>query len=359
MKAYISSRRYHPGHFSHMYANYLMLTDMGCESCLYVNPSFNAASHGLNRINYFTQLRADKHFEYLIVWFPSIQSLFDMLYVRLFRRKVKIVYFFHEPYDSFRNYLKSGFGLLKTIKITIVQIFNFCLVLLTHKVVLPSNAALQTYEANYAWLNKPYLRLPLLFSDESIGPIYEFSDRKFIAYLGTIAEDHAFDEFVSFVAKASEEGLFPGLQFLIASRSELPQWAAEKLAQAIVTKKLIVHSGNPLSNAEINAFYHSSVVVWNAYRRSMQSGVMPKAFMFGTPVLVSELNQSEFFINHERGELIAQYNYDSFVSAITAIIANFSMYSKCSREAFLSQYFYRAHSQEFLEFLSLTSESAS
>jgi len=91
----------------------------------------------------------------------------------------------------------------------------------------------------------------------------------------------------------------------------------------------------------------------------MQSGVMPKAFMFGTPVLVSELNQSEFFINHERGELIAQYNYDSFVSAITAIITNFSMYSKCSREAFLSQYFYKANSQEFLEFLSLTSESTS
>lgn len=358
MRAYISSRRFHPGHFSHMHANYMMLTDLGFESCLYVNPGFNAASADMNRINHFSQLRADKQFRYLIVWFPSIQSLFDMLYVRLFRRKAKIVYFFHEPYDSFGNYLKSGFGLLKTIKITIVQVFNFCLVLLANKIVLPSNAALQAYEANYAWLNKSHLRLPLLFSDELLGPIHEFSSRRFIAYVGTIAKDHAFDKFVAFVAKASEDGSFPGLQFLIATRSELPEWAERQLAQAMATKKLIVHSGKPLTNAEINSYYHSSVVVWNAYRRSMQSGVMPKALMFGTPVLVSELNQSEFFVNHERGELITPYNYGSFVSAITAIIANFSMYSKCSREAFLKHYFYKAHSQEFLEFLSLPSESA-
>ncbi len=358
MKAYISSRRFHPGHFSHMHANYLMLTEVGFESCLYVNSGFDAESANLNRINHFSQLCADKQFQYLIVWFPSIQSVFDMLYVRLFRRNAKIIYFFHEPYDSFSNYLKSGFSLLKTIKITIVQIFNFCLVALANKIVLPSNAALKIYEANYAWLNKPHLRLPLLFSDELLGPILEFPERRFISYLGTIAEDHAFDQFVLFVAKASEEGIFPELQFLIATRSDLPEWAVKQLARAMETKKLIVRSGKPLTNTEINTYYHASVVVWNAYKRSMQSGVMPKAFMFGTPVLVSELNQSEFFINHERGELIAQYNYESFVSTVNAIIANFPMYSKCSREAFLTQYFYKAHSQEFLKFISSPAESA-
>ncbi len=358
MRAYISSRRFHPGHFSHMHANYLMMLDLGFEPSLYINEGFNSMAGDLKRINRFSQLLSDKELKYLIVWFPSIQSLFDMLFVKLFRRDASIVYFFHEPYDSFLNYLKSGFSFFKTIKVTLVSIFNFFLVLLSNKVLLPSDAALQKYEASYAWLYKPHIRIPLLFTDELAGPIHEISLRPFISYIGTIAEDHAFDEFVSVVARASDAALFPGLQFLIATRSVMPEWAIEKLAGAIASEKLVVRSGKPLTNAEINASYHSSVVVWNAYRRSMQSGVMPKAFMFGTPVLVSELNQSEFFINHECGELISQYNYENIVLAISKIIVNFSMYSKYSRGAFLRNYFYPAHSHEFLKFISPPKEDA-
>ena len=352
MRVYISSRRFHPGHFSHMHANYLMMEDLGFEPSLYVNDGFNFMAGDLKRINKFSELISDKEFQYIIVWFPSIQSLFDMLFVKLFRRNTSILYFFHEPYDSFWNYLKSGFSFFKTIKVTLVSIFNFFLVLLSNKVVLPSDAALQKYEASYSWLNKPYIRIPLLFNDELVGPIHEFSSRPFFSYIGTIAEDHAFDQFVSVVARVCDEGLFPGLQFLIATRSVIPQWSMERLAGAIASERLIVRSGKPLTNSEINASYHSSLVVWNAYRRSMQSGVMPKAFMFGTPVLVSGFNQSEFFVNHECGELISQYNYEDTILAISMIIANFSMYSICSREAFLRNYFYRAHSQKFLEFIS-------
>jgi glycosyltransferase involved in cell wall biosynthesis len=97
-------------------------------------------------------------------------------------------------------------------------------------------------------------------------------------------------------------------------------------------------------------------VVWNAYRRSMQSGVMPKAFMFGTPVLISDLNQSEFFVNHECGEIIFKYNYESIVLGISRIIENFSMYSKSCRISFLRNYFYKTHSQQFLEFISSSKE---
>ena len=357
MNAYISSRRFHPGHFSHMHANYLMLIDLGLNPCLYVNSGFNKMAVNLERINFFSQLLADKNFKYLIVWFPSIQSLFDMLFVRLFRKNKVVIYFFHEPYDSFFAYLHSGFGILKTIKITLVSLFNFFLVALSNKVILPSDAALQKYENNYTWLNKPHIRIPLLFGDELVGPINGFLERQFISYVGTIAEDHAFDEFVSLVSRAAEENMFPRLRFLIATRSTPPDWAMERLDKAISSGKLVVYFGQPLTNEEINGYYHSSVVVWNAYRRSMQSGVMPKAFMFGTPVLVSNFNQSEFFVNHENGELITQYNYEITVLAISNIIANFSFYSKCSREAFLKYYFYRAHTQEFLEFISSSKES--
>ena len=358
MKAYISSRRFHPGHFSHMHANYLMLMDLGIDASLYVDLNFNPMAGNLKRINNFSQLFKDKKFRYLIVWFPSMQSLIDMLFVRLFRKNTIIIYFFHEPFDSFLNYLKSGFGFIKTIKICLVSIFNFFLVALSHKIILPSDSAFLKYEVNYARVNKPHIRIPLIFGDELIGSINELLNRRYISYIGTIAEDHAFDEFVSLVSRASEEGLFPNLQFLIATRSHIPDLLKMKLKKAINSGKLIVYSGRALNNGAINYYYHSSVVVWNVYRRSMQSGVMPKAFMVGTPVLISDLNQSEFFTNHECGEVITQYNYEIIVSAILNIIANFPMYSTCSRESFLRNYFYKAHSQKFLEFISSLKEGA-
>lgn len=351
MNAYISSRRFHPGHFSHMYANYMMLINSNFDPCLYVNDGFNDMARDLSKINSFSQFACDKNFKHLIVWFPSLQSLLDMAFVRLFRRNAVITYFFHEPFDSFSAYLKSGFGVVKTFKITLVSLFNFLLVMFSDKVILPSDTALIKYQNNYAWLNKPHIRVPLLFADELVGPINGLSNRLFISYIGTIAEDHAFDEFVSLVSRASEEALFPRMQFLIATRSDMPDWAMKKLNSAIISERLVIYAGRPLTNQEINAYYHSSAVIWNAYRRSMQSGVMPKAFMFGTPVLVSEFNQSEFFVNHENGELISQYNWLSTVLAISKIVANFSLYSKCSREAFLRNYFYEAHAQDFLEFI--------
>ena len=340
-----------------MYANYLMLDDLGLNPSLYVNSEFNEMAGNLKIINLFSQLAADKNFKYLIVWFPSIQSLFDMLYVIFFRKNTVIVYFFHEPHDSFFSYLKSGFSLFKTIKISLVSLFNLFLVSLSNKIVLPSTAALKIYNQRYSWLGKSHIRIPLLFSDELTGTINNFSQRTFISYIGTVANDHAFDEFVFFVSRALKESLFSELQFLIATRSDIPDWALKSLAEAISSGRLIVHSGRPLTNEEINYYYHSSIVVWNAYKRSMQSGVMPKAFMFGTPVLVSDSNLSEFFVDHDNGELITQYNYEIIVMVISKIIEKFAYYSKCSREAFLRHYFYKAHTQEFLEFISSANES--
>lgn len=357
MKAYISSRKFHPGHFSHLNASYLMLHDLGFEPSLYINSGFNEMANQLKKINLFSQFIADKDFKYLFVLFPSFRSIIDMIYVSVFRKNLVIVYFFHEPYDSFSSYLKSGFSVYKTIKISLFAIFNFFLVILSSKVILPSTNALNKYNQKYYWLKKSHIRIPLLFSDELMGQVNSFSQRSFISYIGTIASDHAFDEFASFVSQAVKQNSFPELQFLIATRSAIPNCTLKILEEAIVSGRLVIYSGQPLTNEKINHCYHSSIVVWNAYKRSMQSGVMPKAFMFGTPVLISSLNQSEFFTNHECGEIITDYNYEIIFIAISSIVEKFSYYSMCCRDSFLRQYFYKIHSQVFLNFISSPNES--
>jgi glycosyltransferase involved in cell wall biosynthesis len=94
----------------------------------------------------------------------------------------------------------------------------------------------------------------------------------------------------------------------------------------------VVRAGRALTNAEINKYYAKSTVVWNAYKRSMQSGVLAKAYMFGTPVVVSILNKSEYFLDRENGVLVSgKYDFTEIQDAIGDIILRFEEYSSQCR----------------------------
>ena len=60
--------------------------------------------------------------------------------------------------------------------------------------------------------------------------------------------------------------------------------------------QLLVQQGRPLTEEEMSAAYRRSVATWNGYRRSTQSGVLPNAFMQGTPVIATKLGSFEEFV---------------------------------------------------------------
>jgi glycosyltransferase involved in cell wall biosynthesis len=124
----------------------------------------------------------------------------------------------------------------------------------------------------------------------------------------------------------------------------------ERLAPHATTGRLTIKSGRPLSNSEMNAAYGSSLVIWNAYKRSMQSGVLPKAYMFGTPILISAANRSEFFVDGEHGaEVSTRFETRELADAVLRIAKDFEHYSRACRAAFLRHFDYRANAPTFLE----------
>jgi glycosyltransferase involved in cell wall biosynthesis len=215
---------------------------------------------------------------------------------------------------------------------------------------LPSNNAFSNIKR--AGKNpEKFAKINLMFEDEYNSCDTPFS-RKFVSYIGTIAEDHAFDEFVRFVVNSVERNELPDLQFLIATRSQIPESFQNAVSYCIKQNRLIVKSEKPLSNKEINHYYASSLVVWNAYKRSMQSGVMPKAYMFGTPVVVSDRNQSEFFIDRRTGIMISSvYDFDEILKAVNIISKNFDDYTVNCRSMFLEKFHYKALAKSFMDFV--------
>jgi len=350
MKVIIVSHNFNPGHFSHLYANYKLVTGSGLTAGFYWNDKFDKflKDDEKKKVLKLNATDISKNDIY-VVWFPSLKALAEMVYLRLMS-KGQIIYVLHEPFDSIKSYLDSGFTVLKTLKILAVSFINYLMVKCSHKIILPSSKAFTTFKLRYNFLG-PSIKIPLMFDDEAVS-ILPISKRKFISYIGTIAEDHAFDEYVKFIIHSITNDWFPKYKFLIATKSFLPLDQRNLLLPHIESGAVILEEGSPMSNDKINDYYNNSIVVWNAYRRSMQSGVLPKAYMFGAPLLVSTCNSSEYFNDREHGVIVSEkYDIDDLKMAVDDIISHFEKYSKYCRDKFLKTFFYKANEYKFINFV--------
>jgi len=97
------------------------------------------------------------------------------------------------------------------------------------------------------------------------------------------------------------------MKFCIATSTDLSQLIErnEMIKNLILEQRLILRHGKPLSNDQINKYYEESFCIYNMYRRTTQSGVLPKAFMFGVPVLASDIGSfPEFVEDGENGFIV-------------------------------------------------------
>lgn len=352
MQSILVSKRFNPGHISHIEANAKLLEDNGFDVrfCVHKNflffPGCTMKGKESGLFNWLALRKGDL----FVVWFPSISVVFHLLLLRLLT-KATAVYVYHEPYTSFSSYRSAGFSWLKTVRVTAISLVSRSICALSHKIILPSARAFDAIQKAKLEPNR-YAKINLMFADEAEfqaqGPA-----REFVSYIGTIAEDHAFDEFVRLMQVCITDQMLSPLKFLIATRSQVPERHQQTIEQCIATGRLVVQSGSPMTNKQINRFYAQSFVVWNAYKRSMQSGVLPKAYMFGTPVLASTCSQSEYFQDGVHGVLISdRYAVDEFQQAITRLQAEWPVTSQNCRSHYLQNFDYRALSSTFMNFVS-------
>jgi glycosyltransferase involved in cell wall biosynthesis len=150
------------------------------------------------------------------------------------------------------------------------------------------------------------------------------------------------------VEKAIAENRLPQLRFLIATKSEfeIPLALAE-------SSRVVIQKGRPLSDEEINEYYATTFVVWNAYVRTTQSGVLAKSFMFGTPAIVLKKNLSEFTVDgQEVAAIDDNTSFEEIEKAVLRITENFDHYSLAARKRFEETFYYRQYNETFSKILS-------
>ena len=343
-QALIISLNFNPGHVSHLMAGYKQFEELGYNSVYYIDKKFVSLLPEESEV--YIQGRGGKklcNVKVALFLFPSQYNLIEIIKLKVRFRELKIIYIFHEPMESLRIYSKSGFTSKMLFKALVTNMINTCVVWMSNVILLPSDKAIKLYDKKKYYLNRNRYYIPLMFDDESNENTQQI-ERKYFSYIGTIASDHSFKEFLNFVEWAINNSKLMSLNFMIASKNRLNR--DTRIQKLISSGRLSLIDGSPLTNEQINKCYCSSYIVWNAYIRTTQSGVLVKSFMFGTPVIVLEKNISEFAVNgYEVVSIRYNYSFEEINKAVETILSDFSRYSNNCRQRFLNTFYYKNHNQ--------------
>lgn len=337
--ALIISLRFHPGHVSHMVASYMQCEELGYESIYYVVPGFTTYLPKDSKIISSDASNRPKA-DLAIFLFPSQKNL--PLIWKMKREGTKVVYIFHEPLAPMKVYREAGFSWKYLAKLWVVDHISAMTVKWSDIILVPSRKAVKYYEENSLYTNKNYHYLPLMYADER-EERHALMPRLYFSYIGTVAADHSFKEYLDFVEWAVVNNKLEGVNFLIGTKSEFD--VPENLKKS---SRVTIHKGTPMTDEEINAYYSSTMVVWNAYARTTQSGVLAKSFMFGTPALVMRQNLNEF--THDGNNVVAideNTNFEEIEAAVTNIRDHFESFSAGCRKEFEKSFYYKVYNEQF------------
>ncbi|APT72100.1 glycosyl transferase family 1 [Thermosipho sp. 1063] len=351
MRICISSLKFSPGHYSHAIAYAKAISEVGYDVFLLLNENYKKIDekNGFERIWYSKKNKITEKCDLVI--FLNASTINHAVLRKLRTKGAKVIYLYHEPWDNFWVYLKTE-GLKQVLRASISHYFSVKILRSSDLIIVPSKYALNIYEKYDKKFNENVINIPLLFEDELTQKV-DINNKKYFSYIGHAVKGHAFDKYLEFIKYLYRANV--NVKFEIATKTNLNKVISkDKILQSMIADgTLKISHGKPLKNQEINQAFENSFCVWNLYRRSTQSGVLPKAFMFGTPVLAARIGSfPEYIKSGFNGEFVSKIdNFDEIYKKLKKIKDNLCNYSKNARYTFLNTFYYQANIPKLLDII--------
>ena len=217
--------------------------------------------------------------DYVIFLFPSFNLVFLIFYLKFFN--IKTIYWFHEPFNSYKDYQKGGNTVKWIFLFYLKNLYSRLVTFFSDHTFFPSEKSLSYYNKSNFLVKKKISLLPLFFCEHKHSIVI----KKEISYIGSLNGDHNFMGFVNFVEKYSKSKN-PQFSLNIKTKDTIPLNLLNKINNLNI-KQTIKH-GKMLTEDEINSAYRSTTFIWNAYNRSNQSGVLVNSLNFGCIPIINE-----------------------------------------------------------------------
>jgi glycosyltransferase involved in cell wall biosynthesis len=359
--AAVISLHFSPAHASHMVAYGKVLRDLGFDVSYVVEDKylsvadFSAVGETIPAAHYARDPGC-RRFDIALLCNSSTNNRSVARDMRA--RGASIFYLFHEP-DSIWNLGLEGWRIIVSFPFS--TLCSIATLRLCSGVIVPSERARSLYEKHYLKYNGNVRILPLLFDDEIGAERIERTrhQKRYFGYVGIVCNAHRFDAFIAFAKYAIRNG--STIPFAIATKVNLTSLLAgdKELARYVSEGKIRLQHGRVLSNEEINQYSLDCFCVWNVYRRSMQSGVLPRAFMAGSPVVATRVGSFPEYIREGiTGEFVDSADDPREILEVAERIRNrFPTYVDACREKFLETFYYKANGDRLAAILDKACES--
>jgi len=193
--------------------------------------------------------------------------------------------------------------------------------------VLSSNTAISLFEKRYQHFRGQKVKVPLLYQDLGRSEITN-TGRKYITFIGPPVPSKGTGTFLHIAEEAAKRDL--GLDFLLISRK-------------IINDPDILHKSNikifykeKISDEEIGYFIRNSLMTITPYRTAKQSSAALTSYMYGTPVISTNVGGLPEVVQHLKTGYLIDLNsgVEEWINGINYIKNNLARMSGECRNYF-------------------------
>jgi glycosyltransferase involved in cell wall biosynthesis len=235
----------------------------------------------------------------------------------------KFIYHVHEPFTV----NKKAHGGLQQCWLHLFEFLQGRLVTKADTVVLSSKMAFHLFDLRYPNFWGKKMLIPLMYEDLGDSNI-NLLERKYITFVGPPVPAKNPEKFLEIVKYSNMNGL--GFKFLLISRKRIKDLRFHK------EKNVEIFYKERISDEEYGELIKKSLAVITPYRRETQSSVILTSYMYGTPVVSSNVGGLPEFVHHkETGYLVdLNANTKEWIEGINYVIENFPRLSRNCRRYF-------------------------
>ncbi|HUN60737.1 MAG TPA: hypothetical protein VMU53_02055 [Candidatus Sulfotelmatobacter sp.] len=343
-KAAVLSLHFSPGYASHMVATAQLLRSMDFDVTLVLQERYLSFADFIPLgFQIWSPKRLSGNPNFDVAFFCNAAVTNPRVAHHLRDSGTKVLYLFHEP-DAFWNHFAEG--LPEIVKLVAARYCSIAMLRHSSAVIVPSSCARLLYHRYFERYNRHVYTMPLLFDDEIVPEQLADArnERKYFAFIGQALKAHDFAGFLGFAKHAIRNG--SSIPFLIATKSDLGQLLTsdKELSCFRSAGKIEIHHGKVLSVEEINGYHLKSFCVWNIYKCSTQSGVLPRAFMAGCPVVANRIGSfTEYVQVGVNGEFVDSRKPAEILQVVEGLRSRTTRYVDGCRKTFLNTFYYKAN----------------
>ncbi len=234
------------------------------------------------------------------------------------------IYHVHEPYVE----NKKAHGGLQQYWLHLFEYLQEKLLTKTDVVIVSSKVASFLFDKRYSSFSGKKKEVPLMYEDLG-GSASGTQERKYVTFVGPPVPAKGPEMFLEIVDYSVKIGL--NLDFLLISRLKItdPRYYNKS--------NLTIFYKERIPDEEFGRLIQKSFAVITPYKRETQSAVIPASYMYGTPVVSSNVGGLPEFVFHKKTGYLVDKDapVEEWIEGINYTLENFAQMSTNCRNHFV------------------------